>query len=340
MRLVKHSLAKIQYLLKSLRFLKVKSGTNLLLLGLSYLLSIIVKRPTLWGKPVFLSIEPVNYCNLKCPECPTGNGEMIRPKQAVPINLCKKIIDETQSYLSFINFYFQGEPFLHPDAADMIKYADEHNIYTATSTNGHFIDESLAEKIVLSGLQKIIISLDGYDQQSYEQYRKQGDYSKAISAIRLIADAKHKHRSSTPFIHVQTLLLSTTQNHLKEIKQAALGEGANKVVFKTAQFYDLANRNKLLPKPDKSRYSKTKDGDFQLDGKMLNRCWRAWSNPVICSDGQMAPCCFDKNADYAYGTTAKESLGEVWQNRDKMHTLILSDKSKIEMCHNCPYGRR
>jgi MoaA/NifB/PqqE/SkfB family radical SAM enzyme len=62
--------------------------------------------------------------------------------------LFEKVIDELHEKLSYLILYFQGEPFLHPHFADLVAYASAHNIYTATSTNAHFLSEPNAVAIV------------------------------------------------------------------------------------------------------------------------------------------------------------------------------------------------
>src|SRR5688500_17730381 len=76
--------------------------------------------------------------------------------------------------LLWLIFYSQGEPYINPKFLDMVKYAHKRGIYTITSTNGHFLNSENARKTVESGLDRILISIDGSTQEVYEQYRKEG----------------------------------------------------------------------------------------------------------------------------------------------------------------------
>ena len=132
---------------------------NALIAGYSYLRSSLTGNPEILGMPVTISTELTNYCNLGCPECINGSGQMTRDRGFMEPGLFEKIIDELHPYLLNINLYFQGEPMLHPDLFSFL--AKTGGMNTVISTNGHYLNEENAEAIVHSGLTKLIVSLDG-----------------------------------------------------------------------------------------------------------------------------------------------------------------------------------
>src|SRR5688572_2186036 len=91
-------------------------------------------RPVLWGLPVSMAIEPTTSCNLRCPECPSGESEFTRPTGMLEKKFFERMIDETASHLSYLTFYFQGEPYLNPDFLSMVQYAGNRGIFTSSST--------------------------------------------------------------------------------------------------------------------------------------------------------------------------------------------------------------
>ena len=157
-----------------------------------FILSRLLKKPIMIGAPVSLTLEPTTACNLKCPECPSGLNSFTRPTGKMDIDLFKKIIDEQYSTLTYLLLYFQGEPYLHPAFTNMIKYASQKNIYTATSTNAHFLTEENCRKTIESGLDRIIISIDGIDQMTYQQYRIDGHLEKVIEGTRTLLKWRKK----------------------------------------------------------------------------------------------------------------------------------------------------
>ena len=181
---------------------------NFLLLKVSYILSRIVRKAIVWGKPYALSIEPTTACNLACPECPSGLKQFTRPTGRLDLETHKKMLQNAGRQVFYVNYYFQGEPFLHPDFLSLIIEAKKHKIYTATSTNAHFIDSQKADEIVQSGLDRLIISIDGLTQETYENYRINGKLSKVIEATKQLVVSKQKLKTKTPHLIFQFLAVS------------------------------------------------------------------------------------------------------------------------------------
>src|SRR6266481_2715534 len=75
------------------------------------------------GMPISISIEPTTSCNLRCPECPSGLRSFTRPTGMMKTELFESVINQLARSLSYLIFYFQGEPFLHPHFLDLVKYA-------------------------------------------------------------------------------------------------------------------------------------------------------------------------------------------------------------------------
>jgi radical SAM protein with 4Fe4S-binding SPASM domain len=259
---------------------------NLLKLLSGYFLSRIFRHPFAWGLPAFISIEPTNLCNLRCPECLTGQKGLTRPAGMTDPELFRKIIDQVADHAGYLTFYFQGEPFLHGDFFSMVRYAREKGIYTVTSTNGHFLDPGNAEKTVASGLDRIIISLDGTDQESYSSYRIGGTFGKVVEGIRALGEARKKASAKKPKIIIQFLVLRTNEHLIPEIKKLSREIGADRLELKSAQFYDYANGNPLMPVNRKhSRYIPTGATTLHQESASLqdDRETRSPVHPVTCS---------------------------------------------------------
>src|SRR5262245_26368381 len=124
----------------------------------SYWSSRLSHRPDHRGWPISVSIEPTTSCNLRCPECPSGLRSFNRPTGMLEEGLFKSVIDQLSPTLTYLTFYFQGEPFLHPRFVDMVAYASSMGIYAATSTNAHFLSEQNCRDVVRAGLDRLVIS--------------------------------------------------------------------------------------------------------------------------------------------------------------------------------------
>jgi len=314
---------------------------NLLKLLFGYFLSQLIKRPIHFGMPFCISIEPTNICNLSCPQCPTGMKTLKRAKGYADLSQIKRTLDELSPFLFSCIFYFQGEPFLNPEIFEMIKYANDKGIYTITSTNGHFIDQSTAKKIIRSKLNKLIVSIDGTNQETYEQYRVNGKLSKVIEGVKMLTQFREELNSKTPKIVFQFLVTAKNEHQIEDAKKLALQLKVDKIEFKTAQIYDFKNGSKFIPLNEKySRYKKMTNGNYELKWNDKNKCWRMWSNPVVTVSGDVVPCCFDKDANFKMGNLKNVRFTEIWQssNYNKFRAQIFKNRKDIDMCTNCTEG--
>ena len=180
---------------------------NALKVFIAYQLSKWLGRPIVLGVPFSISVEPTTACNLGCPECPSGLKSFSRPTGSIKTDFFRDTIDKLHKELLYLSFYFQGEPFLNKGFLDMVAYASSKGIYTATSTNAHFLDEETARKTVLSGLDRLIISIDGTTQETYEQYRRGGELNKVIAGARNMVKWKKELKSKTPYLVFQFLVV-------------------------------------------------------------------------------------------------------------------------------------
>jgi radical SAM protein with 4Fe4S-binding SPASM domain len=309
----------------------------------SYYVSKWFKKPVQWGLPVSISFEPTTSCNLRCPECPSGLRAFTRPTGMLQKNFFKETIDQLHKELLYLVFYFQGEPYLNPDFLEMVKYASLKRIYTATSTNAHYLNDDNAKKTIESGLDRLIISIDGTTQDVYRQYRVGGQLDKVLEGTRNVVKWKKEMKSKTPFIVFQFLVVKPNEHQIEDVKKLGKEIGVDDVWFKTAQIYDYENDpNNLIPTLDKySRYRKTANG-HEYKGKLANHCWRLWHDPVITWDGLVAPCCFDKDAQHKLGDLKQRTFKEIWKNGEykKFRTAILKGRKNIDICSNCSEGTK
>jgi radical SAM protein with 4Fe4S-binding SPASM domain len=309
----------------------------------SYYTSKITGIPVQWGLPISIAIEPTTSCNLRCPECPSGKREFTRPTGMLTQNFFKQTIDALYRNIYYLTFYFQGEPYLNPQFLDMVKYASQKNIYTGTSTNAHYLNDENAKKTVESGLDRLIISIDGTTQETYQSYRIGGDLEKVIEGTKNIIKWKKQLRSKTPHVIFQFLVVKPNEHQTGEVQQLAKELGVDEVRFKTAQVYEYEHGNPLIPETEKySRYKKQDNGTYSIKNNLDNHCWRLWSSTVITWDGLVVPCCFDKDAQHQMGDLKKLSFKELWKNTayTNFRSAVLRSRKEIDICSNCSEGTK
>jgi radical SAM protein with 4Fe4S-binding SPASM domain len=328
-------------LLSKLTLRRVWNGCKVLA---SYYLSQWTKKPIQWGMPLSLSFEPTTACNLRCPECPSGLRSFTRPTGMLEKDLYGKTLHELSRDLFYLIFYFQGEPYLHPEFLDLVTQASRQGLYTATSTNGHFLDEDRARQTVESGLDRLIISIDGTTQEVYEQYRVGGNLSKVLEGARRLVSWKKKLGSRKPFLIFQFLVVRPNEHQVDEIGRMAREIGADQVRYKTAQIYDYEqDPNGLIPRNQRfSRYRKDGDGRMQVRSSLENHCWRLWQGSVVTWDGLVVPCCFDKDARHRLGDLRDKTFRQIWFDPEyvRFRGRILKGRRNIDICSNCSEGTK
>ena len=324
-----------------LQKLTIRRAANIVKLYMSYELTKVLKKPVQWGLPMTISIEPTTACNLRCPECPSGLRSFTRETGNLKEDFFRSTIDDLYKDLTYLIFYFQGEPFINPKFLDMVRYASDKGIYTITSTNAHFLNDENARKTIESGLDRMIISVDGTTQEVYQNYRKEGNLETVLQGARNVVKWKRELKSNTPHIIFQFLVVKPNEHQIPEIYRLAKEIGIDEVKLKTAQVYNFENGNDLIPTIDKySRYRKQGDGTYKVKNQLLNHCWKLWHACVITWDGIVVPCCFDKDAIHQLGDLKKIKFRQIWHGqayKNFRHTL-LKGRDKIDICTNCTEG--
>jgi radical SAM protein with 4Fe4S-binding SPASM domain len=300
-------------------------------------------KPVHWGMPLSISFEPTTSCNLRCPECPSGLRSFTRKTGMLDPDFFKKVIDEIEKDLLYLIFYFQGEPYLNKNFLDLVKHASAKGIYTATSTNAHYLDDENARKTVESGLDRLIISIDGTTQETYESYRIGGKLEKVIEGTRNVLKWKQELKSKTPHVIFQFLVVKPNEHQIADVQKLATELGVDEVGLKTAQVYDYENGSPFIPENDKySRYALQADGSYKIKNRLLNHCWKLWHSCVITWDGIVVPCCFDKDAWYKMGDLKKQTFSDLWNNElyQKFRADVVRSRTEIDMCKNCTEGTK
>jgi radical SAM protein with 4Fe4S-binding SPASM domain len=307
----------------------------------SYYCTLLTGKPIQWGAPVTISFEPTTACNLRCPECPSGLRAFTRPTGNLKEDFFRKTIDELRADLLYLIFYFQGEPYINPQFLDMVKYAADQGIYTITSTNGHFLNEENARRTIESGLARLIISLDGTTQETYESYRIGGKLETVLQGASNVVKWKKQLRSRTPHLIFQFLVVKPNEHQVADIQQLAKQIGIDEVKLKTAQVYDYRLGNPLIPTNDRyARYRQLPDGTWRVKNELLNHCWKLWHACVITWDGLVVPCCFDKDAQHQLGDLKKNAFREIWKGTayNNFRRTLLKGRKGIDICTNCTEG--
>ena len=184
--------------------------------------------------------------------------------------------------------------------------------------------------------------MDGLTQETYSKYRIEGELHKVLEGVVNLVNAKKELRSATPNIIIQFLAFSHNEHEIVSVKKLKKQLGVDMVKIKSAQFYEPDNSELIPQNEDLTRYRKSDSGGYTIKNKIVNRCWRLWSSPVITQDGQVLPCCFDKDAEHSLGKLNGDSFEKIWKNNQytNFRNQVFTDRSKIDICRNCSEGSK
>jgi radical SAM protein with 4Fe4S-binding SPASM domain len=292
------------------------------------------------GLPRILMIEPTNECNLRCPLCPTGAGTLRRPKGYMPFELYERILAELDGALERVMLYNYGEPFLHPRIFDMIALARRAEVHTRISTNGLvFLRAGHADDLIASGLNHLRVSLDGATQETYATYRVGGRLAPVLEGVRLLQQRKRELGRTRPAVELQFIAMSHNEHELPAVRQLAQEMGTPLRV-KTVGLGDVnrgPGRQEWLPHDVSLRRYRECEGGLELadDSRVRFVCDQPWHRLVVNWDGQVAPCCYDRHGDYAFGN-ADDGLATVWNGeRLRAFRQALRSPSPPVLCQRC-----
>lgn len=282
--------------------------------------------------PLTFWIEPTNKCNLKCIMCPNPSI----PKGMLGYmkwDTYKNIIDQVKGYAAAVELLFAGESLLHKDIIEMIKYASSHNIQVVLSTNGVLLGrEEIINGILDSGLERLNIALDGYNEQTYEKVRVGAKFSRVINNIVKLLEEKRRRKLAKPYVVITTLEVGV--GSYSDIEK-------DKELFYS--FFEDSPVDEFISKQPNTWGGYFKDtNEFShqsIDNEVFNPCSHLWSSMSICWDGTVVPCCFDFFKNYILGNINEKPILEIWNDTPmiKLRESMLN-KTYLEinkLCDKC-----
>jgi radical SAM protein with 4Fe4S-binding SPASM domain len=289
------------------------------------------------GRPMNVTIEPTNACNLDCPICETGAGILNRETGHMTLSRFQSIIDRVGSHTNTLMFYFMGEPFLNPSAYEMIRYAKNAGIpFIETCTNGDFVD---AERIVASGLDKVSFQIGGITQQTHEVYRVKGDLDRVLKNLRETIRVRNERHSSLR-IEVGFILMKHNEHEVEEFRRSMLALGADEAAVIDPCVRTIEQGHQFLPTDRKHWiYDEQAFENGKLRPKVLpdNVCPWIYYSVAIHVNGNVVPCCRDPRGEEVMGNIFEHSLDDIW-NGPKFRSLrerIQRDQGSVGICRLC-----
>ncbi|MBN1698932.1 MAG: glycosyltransferase [Spirochaetales bacterium] len=299
--------------------------------------------------PREIVLDPINICNLRCPLCPTGLKKLDFPKTRMDFETLASLTDRIVKdfpFLNLIHLFSWGEVFLHPDIFAIIRYLKQREFIIYIDTNFCFHrDTMFFQSLAESGIDVLTVSIDGASRESYAAYRRGGDYSLALSNLRLAVETRNRLKIKTQEIIWKYIVHKYNEHEINIARKRAAEIGVTLQlvpiglgeVLPDIEFPDSLESRKSgwLPAQEKyinpvylpySRRSASRPG--------LRFCPFPFKTLVICPDGKVVPCPVITSESNAFGDIKKETLKQIWHNDYFEHSRkIFTGKRKV-------YGNR
>jgi len=295
------------------------------------------------GHPYSAHISPAGLCNLRCDSCPVHEDEL-KGKTVLSFNAFRKFIDEAGDYLIYIILWGWGEPLLNPDFHRMAAYAKGKNILTVTSTNLNRFSREEARKMIDSGLDALIVALDGVTEETYARLRTGGSAGRVIENTRILIEERSRARAKKPLVNLRMVVSKENEHEVEPFRQLARSLGVDMVSFKafsTRQkgFADPGIDERYAPGNEGYRWYRYRDG-FVPDRKPKRyNCRFPWTKPTLFPDGAVLACEFDFRYEHVFGNINDQSFEEIWfgPKARQFRTQFKADRDCISFCRDCVY---
>lgn len=267
--------------------------------------------------PLFIDIEVTSACNLGCPFCATTFRQRAIKKGVMSFDILKRIIDEGRdNNLYGVKFNIRGEPLLHPQLPDFVRYAkDKGLIDVYFNTNGMLLTEKVSQSLIETGLDRLSISFEGYTKDMYERYRVGAKYETVLSNIQNLQSLKKKLGVEHPKIRIQTVMFPDIEPIFDEY-QNFWAKRVDEVAF--LDYKNMREKKKGI------RYHWA--------------CPQVWQRMAIWWDGTILPCNHDDEGSLRLGNIQETSIKEAWHS-EKLNRIRKKHKAgqshELAACNGC-----
>ena len=274
--------------------------------------------------PTHAEVEISTDCDLACPMCfmRTDDFKKLVKREFMDFELYKRVVDECARYKTYsIRISMRGEPFIHPDVIEMIRYAKNAGIKEVASfTNNNRLTPEMFEQAMKAGLDWLTISFDGL-RETYERIRKPIKFEDSVNKIKEYKKIKDRVKSAKPVLKVQSVWPAI--------------KGCAEEYYKLFKPYvDMIASSPLI---DCLHTDKEVEYIEDFDCPVL------YQRIAVAADGKVI-CVHDEFGAHVYGDVNEESLHSIWHGEKMTRARRLHREHRgyreIEACKVCFLPRK
>lgn len=311
-----------------------------------------MRRLTVKSFPYLAIIDPCNYCNLKCPLCPTGLNELGRPQAMLSFEHFQKYFDPLAPHLFETYLHNWGESLLNKQVYRMIEYAQQKNVGTNLSSNFYKVSSDDMDKLLDCGLEYLVISLDGTSQDVYSQYRIGSKYEQVVENLSEFLRRRRARKLKTPVVEWQFIVMKQNEHQIPEAEALAKKLGVDLLRFiPVGMPFEFWNRKDVADKwyPTTVQGRVESDHSEQQFGQAAkpSPCFYLYRSIVLNPDGGISPCCvvYRKNRDFAALNGNAPDLATLWNNEKyvsarSLYSSEVVPRHRATVCDVCDIFER
>jgi MoaA/NifB/PqqE/SkfB family radical SAM enzyme len=286
---------------------------------------LLTRSSTVRARPLKLTFDPTNYCQLRCPLCPTGARIQDRDRGRAQLHVFEHLMDEVGDYVFLVDFFNWGEPLLNERVEELIAMASGRGIVTFMSSNLSVpMSDTRIRRLVESGLNQLIVSLDGATPETYGTYRRLGRFDLVLQNMKRLLAIRKEMGVTLPLINWQFLVFRFNQHEIDTVRAMAQDMGVDSVTFR-APFLDegrvpvsAEDKEKIAQWAPTLREYNRYDPDSEAHTVVppRPRCGWHYMSTAINWDGTVAPCCtvFEKRDDFGRLSGAGQDYMKIVNN--------------------------
>jgi len=256
--------------------------------------------------PLHVDFELSTYCNFRCSMCPFGKPKGSRPETFdsvsgwMPLDLFQKVIDEGVPLgLSALDLSYYNEPLLHPLLLDFISYADSKGLQDIMfSTNGQLLTTDITDRLLESGLTRLMVSLDASTEDTFKHIRAGGDFETVVRNLEYFLCKKKELGQMMPITRVSFVKTKINEHELEDFVKHW------KPLVDYISIQELIEFNEM--KSELFASSRISNYNF--------RCHHPWHRLTIRANGDALPCCTIWGQQLVVGNVREQSISDIWNS--------------------------
>ncbi|MCK4787602.1 MAG: radical SAM protein [Desulfobacteraceae bacterium] len=275
--------------------------------------------------PAVILIDNCSACNLRCSMCDHKNIKNYRNIQIMGVEIYKKLIDEIAQEKpdSRVWEIFFGDPCLCPDMPKRIAYAKQAGLKDVVlNTNGVLMTPNKSEAFIRAGLDAMYVGVDAATEETYNQIRFGGNFTKVVENILHYKDLLLKYGNGKQQLFVQFVVSDINEHELNVFKTFWSKRGIKLKVRPKVSWAGLVEADNLRSNAEVER----------------KPCYWMMRTLSICADGRVALCAVDVHCRVPCGNAHEKSLKKLWQGRLKEFRDMHRDGRWAELpqlCRSC-----